>query len=118
MKIEKNFSGNPKNRFTRHRHFRSGDYRRALVLPVDRRIHFALSYLNQSSPGIRIYNAQSIDEELQVAGELFLQNHMGINVEGGEVTHKQSFLKKYLFITKVFTTRLYYQECLKDIVMT
>lgn len=37
--------------------FRNGDYRRNLILKeIDPRIHFAISYLNPSSPNIKVYN--------------------------------------------------------------
>lgn len=49
------FIGNPKSPLTRHRQFRGTDPRRKFVLPLDPRIHFALSLLNKSSPFIRIY---------------------------------------------------------------
>ena len=61
------------NKETKQKQFRSGDYRKALSLKFDNRVHFALSYLTQSSPTVRVYSAQAIDEELHMAGQQFLQ---------------------------------------------
>lgn len=85
--------GNQKNKFTRHRHFRGGDYRRTLTLkPLDKRIHFALSDLTHNSPSIRLYTPSSVDEQLQHAAESFLSKHLHINLEKNTV--KQSNQKQ------------------------
>jgi len=85
--------GNPKNRLTRHRQFRGGDYRRALAIPFDNRIHFALSYLMHNSPLIRIYNPDSVDLQLQFAAETYLAQHMQVIPEKGEVILPRMFQK-------------------------
>ena len=54
-------------------------------MPLDPRIHFALSNLTQSTPFIRLYTAKTIEEELQRAGELFLKQQMDINLSKKEV---------------------------------
>ena len=78
--------GYPVNRITRTIHFKPGDYRKALrLVNPDKRIYFAISYLFQSSPDIRVYTASTIDEDLQAAGDIYLTKHMRIDVEKGEV---------------------------------
>lgn len=47
-------------------------------MPLDARIHFALSQLTQSSPFVRFYSVAELEEELQLAGELFLQEQVEV----------------------------------------
>lgn len=61
------------------------------MLPGDPRVHFALSCLNQSTPFIRVYVAKIIEEELQRAGELFLKQHVVINLARKEVIEPNDF---------------------------
>eukprot|EP01119_Soliformovum_irregulare_P009379 TRINITY_DN2264_c0_g1_i3.p1 TRINITY_DN2264_c0_g1~~TRINITY_DN2264_c0_g1_i3.p1 ORF type:complete len:1409 (+),score=408.49 TRINITY_DN2264_c0_g1_i3:529-4227(+) len=85
--------GNPKNPITRHRQFRSYDPRRAYVLPLDPRIHFAVSLLNKSSPFMRMYKAKTIEEELQRAGEIFMKSECVISLGKKEVMLPKLFEK-------------------------
>jgi hypothetical protein len=47
--------------------------------------------LSQSSPEVRVYKANTIDEDLQVAGQLYLQKHLKID------TQKNSIILPKLF---------------------
>lgn len=48
------------------------------MVPLDARIHFALSQLTQSSPFVRFYSVAELEEELQLAGELYLQEQVEV----------------------------------------
>jgi hypothetical protein len=75
------------------RRFREGDPRlRHSIEPMDPRIHFALVCASSSCPPIELYRAETLDRELTVAGETFL-NAGGIVVdrEKGRVSLSRIF---------------------------
>eukprot|EP01111_Echinosteliopsis_oligospora_P018110 TRINITY_DN8129_c1_g1_i1.p1 TRINITY_DN8129_c1_g1~~TRINITY_DN8129_c1_g1_i1.p1 ORF type:complete len:1351 (-),score=419.24 TRINITY_DN8129_c1_g1_i1:139-4191(-) len=78
--------GNPKESVARHRPFRGWDPRRVLILPLDPRIHFALSHLVKSGPIPRAYTAGYIDSQLQTAGETYLSQHFRVNPTTKQIT--------------------------------
>jgi hypothetical protein len=77
--------GNPKNIISRHRQFRGGDPRRGFVIPLDPRVHFALSCLTASTSFVRVYTAKTIEEELQRAAEIYLKHSVTISLTKKEV---------------------------------
>eukprot|EP01083_Nonionella_stella_P006307 18345_1 len=67
--------------------FSSDDPRiEAMVNQVDPRIHFTLVCGAKSCPPIKLFNADSIDEDLNLATEAFLDDETFIDVKNGEFT--------------------------------
>ena len=62
------------------RQFGAGDPRMEAVVSLDPRVHFALACGSRSSPAIRMYHADKIDEELSAAARNYLMTHVTINV--------------------------------------
>jgi hypothetical protein len=54
--------------------FRPGDPRRAWVLPLDPRLHFALNCGARSCPPIRAYTAEALDSQLDLAARSFIES--------------------------------------------
>jgi hypothetical protein len=66
--------------------FGEGDPRLKLVIrPLDPRIHFALVCASSSCPPIEIYNAETLDEDLDISAKTFL-NAGGIQIDRGKRT--------------------------------
>ncbi|MBW8011147.1 MAG: DUF547 domain-containing protein [Chloroflexi bacterium] len=61
-------------------HFSSHDPRQARVIPkIDARIHFALNCASQSCPPIRVYSADHLDEQLDLAARNFINHEVTFN---------------------------------------
>ena len=74
-------------------HFGSRDPRRRYSLErLDPRIHFALVCAARSCPPIAVYDAASVDEQLDMAARTFI-NHGGVDIDraSGEVRLSQLF---------------------------
>lgn len=64
------------------RPFAAGDPRRRFIVePPDPRIHFALVCASSSCPPIEIYRAETLEEDLRISGQTFL-NAGGIHIDG------------------------------------
>lgn len=67
--------GNRGHPFFAGRQFRASDPRRAWVVePPDPRVHFALNCASRSCPPIRVYSAEKLNEQLDMATRNFLAN--------------------------------------------
>jgi len=53
-------------------HFKAGDPRLALTVPLDPRIHFALNCGARSCPPVRVFDGANVGEALRLAGHSFL----------------------------------------------
>ena len=54
-------------------HFPRGDPRRAWVLPLDPRLHFAINCASRSCPPIQTYSADRLDQQLDLASRAFVE---------------------------------------------
>eukprot|EP01133_Synstelium_polycarpum_P003480 gene3480-3972_t len=82
---------NPKNTLTRVRQIRGGDKRRAHVLPLDPRYHFALFCVNVTLPCLRVYSPDSFVEDLHKAGEEFCTSKVDICIKKKEISLPRLF---------------------------
>ena len=78
--------GNPTKQLARYRQLRGGDRRRLFILPLDPRIHFALSSLTDSSPSILIYEPEKFDTQVTQNVSNFLNDHVLIDAVKKEVS--------------------------------
>jgi len=84
--------GNRKVGFARE--FQSADRRvRYALSKLDPRIHFALSYLHISSPKVRIFRLEEIEEQLQESGVEFCREHITVDLKKKEVLLPEMFHK-------------------------
>ncbi|KAJ5069618.1 electron carrier/ protein disulfide oxidoreductase [Anaeramoeba ignava] len=60
-------------------HFESGDIRTKYSIPLDPRIHFAISGFNIHSPPMRAYDPNSINQELENSTKQYIEKHMKIS---------------------------------------
>lgn len=81
--------GNRGNPYVPGPHFAAGDLRRAYVLPLDPRIHFALNCGGNSCPPIRSYAPEKLDAQLDLAVRNFINGSVETSPEAGEVTLSQ-----------------------------
>ncbi|KAF2073153.1 hypothetical protein CYY_005542 [Polysphondylium violaceum] len=83
---------NPKNSLSRTRQIRGGDKRRAYVLPtIDPRIHFALFAVNITIPCLRIFNPETLVEDLHKCGEEFCSSKIEICIKKKEISLPKVF---------------------------
>jgi len=60
-------------------HFTSKDPRRAWVLPLDPRVHFALNCASRSCPPIQVYSADHLETQLDLAARNFIDSDLRLN---------------------------------------
>ena len=73
--------------------FQENDRRREFVIePVDPRVHFALVCASSSCPPIEVYTRESIEKELNIAAETFL-NAGGIRIDRA---------RRRVFLSRIF----------------
>jgi len=60
-------------------HFTSKDARRAWVLPLDPRVHFALNCASRSCPPIQVYSAGHLEAQLDLAARNFIDSDLRLN---------------------------------------
>ena len=77
--------GNRGNPYVPGPHFSAGDPRLAWALPLDPRLHFALNCGGRSCPPIRVYEADKLDQQLDLATRAFLQSAVTIRPESEEI---------------------------------
>jgi len=83
---------NPKNSLSRTRQIRGGDKRRAYVLPaMDPRIHFALLAVNIFIPCLRIFNPDTLIEDLHKCGAEFCSSKIDICLKKKEINLPKVF---------------------------
>lgn len=77
---------NRSNPFLPGPQFADGDRRLAWIVdPPDPRIHFALNCASRSCPPIGVYDADRIDEQLELAARSFVDADVAIDPERGEI---------------------------------
>lgn len=74
------------------RQLRRHDPRRAQVLPLDPRIHFALNCGAASCPPIRAYTEEDLDAQLELASRVFLTTTTSVDWTHRRVTLSRLFL--------------------------
>lgn len=72
-------------------HFEPNDPRLAWVLPLDPRVHFALNCGARSCPPIRIYAADRLDGQLDLATRSFAESTTELGPSPGELTVSRLF---------------------------
>ena len=72
-------------------HFAATDPRRAYVLPLDSRLHFALNCGGVSCPPIRAYTAEGLDAQLDLAARGFVDGTTAVDPATGELRLSQLF---------------------------
>lgn len=75
-------------------HFTGDDPRRAWILPLDPRLHFALNCGGVSCPPIRAYDGPQLDAQLSLAARGFLDSSVSVDPAAGTVTFSE-LLKWY-----------------------
>jgi len=60
-------------------HFTSKDPRRAWVLPLDPRVHFALNCASHSCPPIQVYSADHLETQLDLAARNFINSNVRLD---------------------------------------
>ena len=72
--------------------FEAADKRLKCVIPeVDGRVHFAISFLTKSSPILRIFSANFLEEDLQDATIEYFNEFIEINVAKKEVKNERIY---------------------------
>ncbi len=77
--------GNRGNPYVPGVHFTSVDPRLAWSLPLDPRIHFALNCGGRSCPPIRVYSADDLDRQLDLAARSFIAATVEVSAERQEL---------------------------------
>lgn len=73
------------------RPLRAGDPRLAWAVPLDPRVHFALSCGALSCPPVRVYDAASLDAQLGLAEKAFVEGETRVDAAAGEVLTSRVF---------------------------